>query len=197
MQQVSHPNQRQRRLVGGLVTAVVTIAVIMAFASSGYLGLLAQEGSTEGALATTAFDTPTTSSPIAMSQDKSTIWVVNPDDGSVSVLGNLDSTPSFLTTVKNVGEEPQAIALDTGVGVAQRAYVVSPPDNRVTILKVSSLNPFTVVVEKRITTGAEECGGFAGWRTCLCRQQCAGYDYDHPHRQPEHCRQCQPAQQRL
>lgn len=155
MQQLSHPNQRQRRLVGGLVTAVVTVAVILAFSSSGYLGLLAQDGGAEGVVASAAFDTPTTSSPIAMSQDKSTIWVVNPDDGSVSVLGNLDSTPSLLTTVKNVGEEPQAIALDTGVGVAQRAYVVSPPDNRVTILKVSSLNPFTVVVEKRITTGAE------------------------------------------
>ena len=155
MQHLSHPSQRQRRLIGGLVTVVVTIAAILAFSSSDHLGLLAQDGEATGVLASAAFDTPTTSSPIAMSQDKSTIWVVNPDDGSVSVLGNLDSTPSVLTTVKNVGEEPQAIALDTGVGVAQRAYVVSPPNNGVTILKVSSLNPFTVVVEKRITTGAE------------------------------------------
>lgn len=159
MQHLSLPNQRQRRLVGGpvitTVTAAVMVAVIVAFSSSGYLGLLAQDGEAAGALATAAFDTPTTSSPIAMSQDKSTIWVVNPDDGSVSVLGNLDSTPSVLTTVKNVGSEPQAIALDTGVGVAQRAYVASPADNGVTVLKVNSLNPFTVVVEKRLTTGAE------------------------------------------
>ncbi|MCE7989413.1 MAG: YncE family protein [Caldilinea sp. CFX5] len=155
MQHLSHPNHRQRRLVGSLVTVVVTVAVILAFSSSDQLGLLAQDGSAEGVLASAAFDTPTTSSPIAMSQDKSSIWVVNPDDGSVSVLGNLDSTPSVLTTVKNVGREPHAIALDTGVGVAQRAYVVSPPDNGVTVLKVNSLNPFTVVVEKRLTTGAE------------------------------------------
>lgn len=104
--------------------------------------------------AVAAFDGPTTSSPITLAQDKNTVWVANPDDGSVTVLGTLDN-PTILTTVKNVGKEPQAIALDTGVGVAQRAYVVSPPDNGVTVLKVNSVNPFQVVVEKRITTGAE------------------------------------------
>lgn len=151
MQYLFHTNQQRRRLIGGLLT----IAVILVLSSSGYRGLFAQEGASNGELAAADFDTPTTSSPIALAQDKGTIWVVNPDDGSVSVLGNLDSVPSLLTTVKNAGREPQAIALDTGTGTAQRAYVASPPDNGIVVLKVNSLNPFTVVVEKRLTTGAE------------------------------------------
>lgn len=151
MHDQSYRSPRSRQIMGGLLT----IAVILALSWSGYHGLFAQDGTLTGGNATAAFDTPTTSSPIALSQDKSTIWVVNPDDGSVTVLGNLDSTPTVLATVKNVGEEPQAIALDSGAGTTQRAYVVSPADNGVAILKVNALNPFTVVVEKRITTGAE------------------------------------------
>jgi YVTN family beta-propeller protein len=100
------------------------------------------------------FDGPTTSSPIAMTQDKKFIWVVNPDDGSVSVLGNLDGTPSVVGAIKNVGQEPQAIALDTVVP-GTRAYVVSPPDNGVIVIKVNTVSPFSAVVEKTLITGAE------------------------------------------
>ena len=87
--------------------------------------------------AVAAFDTPTTSSPISMSQDKNFIWVVNPDDGSVSVLGDLATTPRVLRTIQNVGREPQAVALDT----ANHAYVVSPPDNGVKV--ISPVSPRT------------------------------------------------------
>lgn len=102
-----------------------------------------------------AFDGPTNSSPIALSADKSHIWVVNPDDDSVSVIGNLDATPSVIATIR-VGDEPEGVALDAGVG-AYHAYVVNAADNSVSIINVSSSNASSVnaSVEKTLITGAE------------------------------------------
>lgn len=139
-----------RRLVGGLLT----LAVILALSWSGYHGLLAQDGAASGLLAPAAFDTPMTSSPISMSQDKNFIWVVNPDDGSVSVLGDLATTPREVRRIQNVGREPQAVALDT----TNHAYVVSPPDNGVKIIDITNSNPATFSATPRsgfLVTGAE------------------------------------------
>ncbi|MEZ4725680.1 MAG: hypothetical protein R3E79_00940 [Caldilineaceae bacterium] len=149
MQHRSHTSHSSRRMIGGLLT----IVVILALSWSGYHGLFAQDGAADGAAAVAVFDAPTTSSPITLSQDKQYIWTVNPDDGSVSVLGDLEANPRLVTTIKNVGREPQAVALDTG----NHAYVVSPPDNSVTVIEIrsSNLNTFNAVVQKRLVTGAE------------------------------------------
>jgi len=149
MQHSFHTTHPNRRVLGGLLT----IAVILALSWRGYIELLAQDSVTSEQ-STAAFDAPTTSSPITMSQDKQFIWVVNPDDGSVSVLGDLDSNPRLLKTVKNVGREPQAVALDT----TNHAYVVSPPNNGVFVIDITSANVNTFNAVARPTplvTGAE------------------------------------------
>ncbi|MFN8490682.1 MAG: hypothetical protein U0350_24035 [Caldilineaceae bacterium] len=107
----------------------------------------------------TAFDTPTTSSPISLSADKNHIWVVNPDDGSVSVLGNLDATPSVLANITNVGREPQSVALDIGNGAGQyHAYIADAALNSVTVITVTNSTPSSMTIvpkKKTIVTGAE------------------------------------------
>jgi|GEM_PF-217445 len=120
---------------------------------------LAQEGSDTIPATTTNFDGPATSSPIALSADKNLIWVVNPDDDSVSAIGNLANVPSVLAKF-SVGDEPQSIALDTNnVDPSQyRVYVANAGDNGVTILKVtnSSASSVTAIVESPLlVTGAE------------------------------------------
>ena len=106
-------------------------------------------------IGTAAFDAPTTSSPIALNADKSHIWVVNPDDDSVSVIGNLDGTPSVIATIR-VGDEPEAVALGAGVG-AYYAYVVNAADNTMSVIHVTASNAssLTATVENTIVTGAE------------------------------------------
>jgi DNA-binding beta-propeller fold protein YncE len=143
--------KRGRRL--RLLTGVLVLATIVAPLLTASPVSLAQEApaAPEGG---PVFDTPTTSSPITLSADKNFIWSVNPDDGSVSVLGDLDGDPRLLTTIKNVGREPQAVALDT----TNHAYVVSPPDNGVKVIDITSSNPATFRAVPRagfLTTGAE------------------------------------------
>jgi YVTN family beta-propeller protein len=140
--------RRFRLLTGVLVLATIVAPLLTASPVS-----LAQEAPA-APVGGPVFDTPTTSSPITMSADKNFIWSVNPDDGSVSVLGDLDTNPRVLTTIKNVGREPQAVALDT----ANHAYVVSPPDNGVKVIDILSSNPATFRAVPRpgfLTTGAE------------------------------------------
>jgi YVTN family beta-propeller protein len=138
-------------VIGGLLGYALLALALVASRNAAASGGLAP--TTAPGIA--AFDTPTTSSPIALSADKNHIWVVNPDDDSVSVLGNLDATPSVIATIR-VGDEPQAVALDAGVG-AYHAYVVNAADNSVTIINVASSSPSAVnaSVEKTIITGAE------------------------------------------
>jgi cytochrome c peroxidase len=119
----------------------------------------AQEGGEVAPTAIENFDRPTYSSPIALSADKNLLWVVNPDDDSVSVLGNLSGTPGVLAKF-SVGDEPQSIALDTNnTDPSQyRAYVANAADNGITIIRVtaSSASSVTAVVETPLlTTGAE------------------------------------------
>ena len=140
-------------LAGGtLVCGLVAVLVLNTVAS-----MNAQDAPAAG-FAVTAFDTPTYSSPIAMSADKNHIWVVNPDDDSVSVIGNLGGTPSVIKNITNVGDEPQSIALDVGAAPGQyRAYVANAADNSVTVINVTASNAssITAAVQKTLITGAE------------------------------------------
>ncbi len=98
----------------------------------------------------TAFTEPTTSSPIAMSEDKNHIWVVNPDNDTVSIINaNTD------TVIGNVvvGHEPQSVALGTIVGGNYRAYIAAAADNKVTVINATVGGSFTF--DRNLTTGAE------------------------------------------
>jgi YVTN family beta-propeller protein len=103
------------------------------------------------------FDRPTTSSPITLSADNSLLWVVNPDDDSVSVIRT--DTNAVIREI-NVGDEPQSVAVDPNNTFA---YVANAASNNVTVIRITSANPaafvaapdLTVGVRGSITTGAE------------------------------------------
>ncbi|CAN5716289.1 hypothetical protein BH10CHL1_BH10CHL1_33500 [soil metagenome] len=149
MKKASHFKSYRDWITGGALICGLIVTLVLNTSSS----MFAQDSVAAAPNSIAAFDTPTNSSPVAMSQDKSLIWSVNPDDGSVSVLGDLDGTPHMLKKISGVGREPQGVALDTG----NHAYVVSPPDNGVTVIEITSanVNSFNAVVEKKLTTGAE------------------------------------------
>jgi DNA-binding beta-propeller fold protein YncE/cytochrome c peroxidase len=138
---------------------VLVSGIILGISSSSSVPhVLAQEGD----IGATAFDTPTYSSPIAMDALKNLIWVVNPDDDSISVIGNLNTAnPSVLTKI-NVGDEPVSIALDTNNGDPSKyhAYVANAADNTVTVINVtsSSASAVSAVVQTTLLTGAEPRG---------------------------------------
>jgi len=144
--------KRCRNWVAGGTLVCGIIALLLLNNSS---AMLAQDAPAS----VTAFDTPTTSSPISLSADKNHIWVVNPDDGSVSVIGNLGATPSVIANITNVGREPQSVALDLGNGAGQyRAYIADAAGNGVTIINVTSSTASNVTIDtqkKTILTGAE------------------------------------------
>ncbi|MBC8160702.1 MAG: beta-propeller fold lactonase family protein [Roseiflexaceae bacterium] len=98
------------------------------------------------------FGKPTHSSPIALSQNNTLVWVVNPDDDSVSVIRT--DTNARIATLANVGDEPQSIALDPN---NQFAYVANAAGNSVSVIQITNANPATFVarVEKELVTGAE------------------------------------------
>lgn len=121
--------------------------------------MLSRARAQEELIAPTDFDAPTYSSPIAMDAAKNLIWVVNPDDDSVSVIGNLSGTPTVLNKFI-VGDEPRSIALDTNDGDPSdyRVYVANAADNGITIIHVtdSSASSVTAVIETPLlVTGAE------------------------------------------
>jgi YVTN family beta-propeller protein len=103
------------------------------------------------------FDRPTTSSPIALSADNTLLWVVNPDDDSVSVINT--ATNTVLRKI-SVGDEPQSVAVDPNNTFA---YVANAASNNVTVIRITSPSPaafvaapdLTVGVRGSITTGAE------------------------------------------
>ena len=136
----------------GLILCATLVGV---WAVSTYSVSRAQEVSSANAA---AFDTPTYSSPIALSANKLHVWVVNPDDDSVSVIGNLDSTPSVIATVR-VGDEPQSIALDTDASPeSYHAYVANAAGNSVTIITVENSSASSVTIaqaKKTLITGSE------------------------------------------
>ena len=105
-----------------------------------------------------AFDAPTNSSPIALDANKNLLWVVNPDDDKVTVIGNLDATPSVIAQV-SVGDEPQSIAIDTDASPASyHVYVANAADDTVTVISVDNSSASSVTinsVKKTLATGAE------------------------------------------
>ncbi|HLF28165.1 MAG TPA: YncE family protein [Anaerolineae bacterium] len=124
----------------------------------GASGVLAQGENPSRPLNLANFDSPTTSSPITLDVSKNLIWIVNPDDDSVSVIGNLNTTPSVIAKFI-VGNEPQSIALDTNNSNPSQyhAYVANAADNTVTVINVtnSTASSVTAAVQATLTTGAE------------------------------------------
>lgn len=137
-----------------LIAKILSGAILIGLASGAGSSSLAQEGG----IGIAAFDSPTYSSPIAMDALKNLVWVVNPDDDSVSVIGNLNSTPTVIAKI-NVGDEPQSIALDTDSVTpdSYHAYVANAADNTVTVINVtgSSASSVAAVVQTTLITGAE------------------------------------------
>lgn len=131
--------------------------LLLAFIFSVYGATWAQD-SPDGAGATLAFDRPTYSSPIAIDAAKNLIWVVNPDDDKVTVIGNLGTTPSVIKQV-NVGDEPQSIAIDTdGSPESYHVYVANAANGSVTVISVDNSSASSVTVNpqtKTIVTGSE------------------------------------------
>ncbi len=94
---------------------------------------------------------PTYSSPIALSRDDRFVWVVNPDDDSVSVIRSDNNTRIAKITV---GDEPQSIAL-TPDGFF--AYVANAAGGSVSVIQIQNTNyaGFAASVVTHILTGAE------------------------------------------
>ena len=76
------------RSISAAVSGALLVALVLGIGSS----LWAQDANPLTLDTPLAFDTPTYSSPIALDANKNLLWVVNPDDDTVSVIGNLDST---------------------------------------------------------------------------------------------------------
>lgn len=125
-------------------------------------GLSALSGYLDRAAVATAqtidvFTGPTTSSPIMLSQNNQLLWVVNPDDDSVSVIRT--DTNQVIKKI-TVGDEPQSVAVDPN---NQFVYVANAASNTVTVIKITNASPTTFVaavdltvgVNGSITTGAE------------------------------------------
>lgn len=94
---------------------------------------------------------PTCSSPIAISLNDRLVWVVNPDDDSVSVIR--PDTHTRLAKIP-VGDEPQSVALTPN---GQYAYVANAAGNSVTIIRINdpAWGTFSATVAATLTTGAE------------------------------------------
>jgi YVTN family beta-propeller protein len=109
------------------------------------------------AIGVAAFTEPTYSSPIAIAANQNQLWVVNPDDDSVSVIDISSSNPANYSLIKRiqVGDEPQSIALDTITATTYNAYVANAAGNSVTVINVNTSGTFSTFVEKEFTTGAE------------------------------------------
>jgi YVTN family beta-propeller protein len=82
-----------------------------------------------------AFGRPTYSSPIALSQDDQLVWVVNPDNDTVSVIRT--DTNALITSI-SVGNEPQGVALTPD---NQYAYVANTADSSVTVIRITNASP--------------------------------------------------------
>jgi YVTN family beta-propeller protein len=94
---------------------------------------------------------PTYSSPIAISLNDRLIWVVNPDDNSVSVIR--PDTQTRLAKI-GVGAEPQSVALSPN---GQYAYVANAAGNSVSIIRINdpAWGTFNAVIDSQLFTGAE------------------------------------------
>ena len=123
----------------------------MANSSAPSLAALEAADDPTGEVARHRYVSPTTSSPLALSPDNKLLWVVNPDDDTVSVIRT--DSPSHLTKIK-VGKEPQSVALDP----ANRfAYVANAASSNVSVIKIENADPqhFSAELQSHLLTGAE------------------------------------------
>jgi YVTN family beta-propeller protein len=105
------------------------------------------------------FDKPTYSSPIAMSADNRLVWVVNPDDDSVSVIRT--DTNTVIKKI-DVGDEPQSIALDPS---DRFAYVANAAASTVTVIRIANSDPddFEARVARRVGRNGQLVTGAEPW----------------------------------
>lgn len=103
----------------------------------------------EGGLGSFALNVPSTSSPIAFANN--VVWLVNPDDDSVSLI---DANTDTLVKRIFVGDEPQSVALGLDNTADVNAYVANAADNTVTVIKFNG-NANNATAVATLTTGAE------------------------------------------
>jgi 40-residue YVTN family beta-propeller repeat len=135
-----------KSLQTGRVRRPLNAAVWLALALSSALSLIQSQTASAA-----VFNRPTYSSPIAMSADNQLVWVVNPEDDSVSVI----RTDTYTVIAKiTVGDEPQSIAVDPN---NQFAYVANTASSNVTVIRINNADPayFQAEVNNQLTTGAE------------------------------------------
>jgi YVTN family beta-propeller protein len=102
---------------------------------------------------------PTYSSPIAMSADNKLVWVVDPNDDSVSVI----RTDSNVVIGKiRVGDEPQSVALDPG---GTFAFVANAASSNVSVIKIDNANPneFRAALDTGVGNGGHLTTGAEPW----------------------------------
>lgn len=124
-----------------LIMGLLLAALLVGLAWSAAPKAQAQEGD----IGATALNVPSNSSPIAFGGGA--VWVVNPDDDSISLI---DAATDTLTRRIVVGDEPRSIAL----AINNDGYVANAADNTVTIINFGGgINNAAAV--KTLTTGAE------------------------------------------
>ncbi len=159
MNEISTPIYQQRRKPRSLAIALpATLGII----STLLIGTVASVPSLQTALAQTSapeapaapeavaavYNTPTTSSPIAMTNDKLFVWAVNSSDDSVYVI---NASTNAVTSKITVGDDPQAVAIDPN---SEYAYVANAADNSVSVIHITG-GGAGGVVERTFATGAE------------------------------------------
>jgi YVTN family beta-propeller protein len=109
------------------------------------------------------FNRPTYSSPIAISQDNNLVWVVNPEDDSVSVIRT--DTNVVITKIA-VGDEPQSVALDPNNTFA---YVANAAGTTVTVIKITNAAPatFAAAVDTTVGPGGALTTGSEPWNLVI------------------------------
>jgi YVTN family beta-propeller protein len=124
-------------LVAGVLTATLATAIVLT-------EIAAQQ-------TPAVFNHATYSSPIALSADNRLVWVVNPDDDSVSVIRTDTNT---VITKLTVGNEPQGVALTPD---NSRAFVANTADGTVSIIRIINSDPatFDAAVRQTKITGSE------------------------------------------
>ena len=77
---------------------------------------------------------PTSSSPIAVSHDGSTVWVVNPDSNTV---GKIDAASGVLVDEIPVGDNPRTLSLTHHPGL-RRVYVANQDSDSISRINIFS-----------------------------------------------------------
>jgi YVTN family beta-propeller protein len=173
--------RKRERKPGSLAVALpATLGII----STMLIGMVASVPSLQTALAQTSapeapvapnatYSTPTTSSPIAMTNDKLFVWAANSSDDSVYVINA--STNAVVSKI-TVGDDPQAVAIDPN---SEYAYVANAADNSVSVIHITG-GGAGGNVEKTFATGAEPWNVviFTRWQARVCCQQRARHHHD-------------------